>query len=476
MTRHMTRIAVIGGGYTGTAFAVHLSRTTKTPLDIVVVESREQVGGGLAHSAVDPDHRLNAPDTIHPLYSDDPLHFRHWLETTGRLAADPQAWYSDNRLYPRRGDFGAYLTAQFADHARANPSSSSLAHRRDTATAIDVQDGALRIELAKGDTLLADRCAITLGQESTPAPIAGLEPSASDRRLIGDPWAPEALTAIDRDTAVLILGTGLTAADVVASLVGRGHRGAITCISRHGVRPQQQNPVPAAGPLWDRLAIQPPTFIEAHGALTSLRDLVRSVRQDARDLAAQGQPWHKSIDAVRDAAGEIWCALPVAEKRRFFRHVRSYYDGHRFRITPQTRDILVAAEARGQLTFHIGRVIRAEARGEGLSVVVQRRGEATTETQAYGAIISCAGFSTRVDESHNPFARSCLQRGLARPSDMGRGFDTDEDCRALSALQGADSGLYVLGSLTLDRFGETPAAIFILRQIIRMLPRFVESL
>jgi hypothetical protein len=59
---------------------------------------------------------------------------------------------------------------------------------------------------------------------------------------------------------------------------------------------------------------------------------------------------------------------------------------------------------------------------------------------------------------------------------MGRGFESDDDCRLVSASGAPSSGLYVLGALTIDHFGETPAAIFLLRQILRMLPTFVRSL
>jgi uncharacterized NAD(P)/FAD-binding protein YdhS len=72
----MSCAAISGGGYTGTAFAIHLSRAATKPLDIWVIEPRERVGGGLAHSTEDPNHRLNAPDDIHLLYPDDALHFR----------------------------------------------------------------------------------------------------------------------------------------------------------------------------------------------------------------------------------------------------------------------------------------------------------------------------------------------------------------------------------------------------------------
>jgi uncharacterized NAD(P)/FAD-binding protein YdhS len=111
-----------------------------------------------------------------------------------------------------------------------------------------------------------------------------------------------------------------------------------------------------------------------------------------------------------------------------------------------------------------------------VQVDIRLRGERHTQQHVYDAILSCLGFSRRVTDTANPFLRSCLRSGLARPSDMGRGLDADDGCRAIGADGRPVPQFYVLGAMTLDRFGETPAAIFILRQIFRMLPGFTASL
>jgi uncharacterized NAD(P)/FAD-binding protein YdhS len=474
----MSCVAIIGGGYTGTALAIHLSRATPNPLDILVTEPRERAGGGLAHSTEDPNHRLNGPDVIHLLYPDDPLHFRSWIEDTGRLGSDPDAWYADGRLYPRRGDFGAYLTAQFEAHARHNPSGSTLIHVRQSAVSIEPFASGFRIGLADGERIEVGCCVIAIGPDATTFPVASAGTDDLDNRLIADPLRPSALAGLQREADVLILGTGLTAADAVATLVGQGHEGKITCLSRRGLRPLDQAPPPDVEPepLWHRMAAQPPLFVEQHGLPGNVRDLMRIVRADARARISRGEPWHGAIDDVRDAAGEIWCMLNTKEKRRFLRHLKPYYDSHRFRIPPQTRDILTAAERRGQLSVRAGRVLHVQPLTRRVQVDIRLRGERHTQQHVYDAILSCLGFSRRVTDTANPFLRSCLRSGLARPSDMGRGLDADDGCRAIGADGRPVPQFYVLGAMTLDRFGETPAAIFILRQIFRMLPGFTASL
>ena len=67
----MTAVIVIGGGFTGTAVAIALSRRAQTPLDIAVIEPRVEVGRGVAYSATDRDHRINAPAASHFVTADD---------------------------------------------------------------------------------------------------------------------------------------------------------------------------------------------------------------------------------------------------------------------------------------------------------------------------------------------------------------------------------------------------------------------
>ena len=52
-----------------------------------------------------------------------------------------------------------------------------------------------------------------------------------------DPWAADALTGIDPDAPVLLLGTGLTMVDIALKLAEEGHRGPMLAVSRRGLLP-----------------------------------------------------------------------------------------------------------------------------------------------------------------------------------------------------------------------------------------------
>ncbi|MBX4413259.1 hypothetical protein K4G92_23035, partial [Mycobacterium tuberculosis] len=56
--------------------------------------------------------------------------------------------------------------------------------------------------------------------------------------------------------------------------------------------------------------------------------------------AQQGLSWQVVLDAVRQQGQRIWQALSVAERQRFLRHLRHYWDVHRYRVAPQVAEVL----------------------------------------------------------------------------------------------------------------------------------------
>lgn len=55
----MKKIAIIGGGFTGTMTAVQLIRQSKTPIDIILMEKANQLSTGVAYSTYSNKHLLN---------------------------------------------------------------------------------------------------------------------------------------------------------------------------------------------------------------------------------------------------------------------------------------------------------------------------------------------------------------------------------------------------------------------------------
>ncbi len=215
-------IAVIGGGFSGAAFAVHLARQARRPVSVRIVEPRAALGAGLAYGTADPAHRVNVPAAKMTLFPDLPLDFEEWLDRRGEAEDDPGMVDASLGPFPRRAAFGAYV-AEALEEAKGGL--ADIRHVRDAAAGVRRRPGIWRLELGGGGHLDADLVVLATGHPP-PALPSQLAPSpvAGHPRLVANPWADGVLAPIRAADDVLILGTGLSMANVVASLELRGHR------------------------------------------------------------------------------------------------------------------------------------------------------------------------------------------------------------------------------------------------------------
>jgi len=463
----MRSIAIIGAGYSGTATALFLARGAREPLDLRLIDPRPAPGPGLAHSTPEPDHRLNGPDTIHSPYPDAPDHFAAWMRDGGALARDPDALADTGRVFPRRHDFGAYMSAEVARHARANPSGSRIEHVARPAQRLRIDTDGCTVELGGGATLRAHACVLALGWDTpgVPAALAGI---VGHPRWIGDAWDPSALGRVPARARVLLVGAGLTASDVFAALLARGHDGPVLALSRHGLRPASQNPFRANDPLWERLLDPEPAFIRRHGMPRTVAALLRALREDIATVDSSRESWHGRFDDLRDASHRFWPELPDAERRRYVRHLKSRYDASRFRNPPQVERILERGLASGRLVYAAGRLARAGPEGDGLRVGFVERASGALREERFDVVVNCTGPQPRPSASRNPAWRALVADGLVRDDPSGLGIEVDALGRPLGADGRVRDRLFAIGPPTAGSLGETTAAPFISRRLLQM--------
>ncbi len=468
----MRRIAIIGGGFTGTAVAIRLCDSVRTQLSITIIEPREELGGGLAYCGNDPDHRVNGTHELLVLFPDDIGHFARWYEAAGAAARDPEARAESGVRYVRRSDVRRYMNETLQETLDANAYGSSVHHVRDRATGARRVNHAVQIELASGCTIEPDLTILAFGGQRPSPPGTVTAEAQNHGGYVGDPFEAEAVSEISPDNAVLLVGTGLTAADVVATLSRQGHRGSITAISRRGLLPQPQGEVPDVAELMQRLARPVPRFIERHGEGLTLRAAVRALRRDMAAAVAEGRDLKAPFDEVRDAAGWLWPSFTDVEKRRFLRHLKPWYDVNRYRMVPQTGAIVAAMQASGQLDFRVARLAGLEARGTCLEALLVGR-DGTVTREAFETVINCTGPKTMSDD---PFIGALSDLGLARPDSMGLGLEVDGTGRVLDAAGHAQDAIWAFGLLTRGRFGDMTAIPQIAFRLHRSLPALGEAL
>ena len=462
-------MVVAGAGFTGCAVAIHLARIASSKTRIVLVDP-DDPGPGFSHRSPHPEHRLNGADAIHILYPDDPSHFARHLRETGALEHDPAAIAPSGFVFARRSEFGKYVAGEVSRHSQAG----SIDYLRGQVAAIEPLGAQLTVGLEDGRRLRADVCVIATGwaPPSTPAPVSAL---SAHRRWIGNPWQADRLQQIPQGCSVLIIGNGLSAADVVTTLMGQGHRGPIQCVSRHGLRPASQNPYRSTESFWERITDPAPAFIRRHGVPSSLTQVLDAYRRDLLSLDRTRSSWHVPFDELRDAVPAFWPCLPTSDKRRFMRHLKSRYDALRYRYPPQTERVLQGAMDGGQLTFLKVRIRAASDRGRELCFQARDpESNRIVELRADYAINCTSTEPTFLSGSR--LFRQMAKARLVRQNAMGGGADVSPSGELIDVTGRPNGNLYVFGPPSIMSVGEISAVPFITRQIVRALPALAKAL
>jgi uncharacterized NAD(P)/FAD-binding protein YdhS len=263
---------------------------------------------------------------------------------------------------------------------------------------------------------------------------------ADPDRFVPDPWAPGALDLPKGDRPVLLMGTGLTAVDVVMALRHRGHGGAIHAVSRHGLLPQAH----AADPV----AAAPPDF-EWPGQRATAIGLLRQIR-----AAARRGGWRPVLDSLRPRVQEVWKALPLSERRRFLRHLRPYWDVHRHRMPAEVAATIEGMVACGRLRVTAGRVQAFAHDVDGVRVTIAPRGAAARAPLVVGHVIDCTGPAS-LSCGRDPLVGGLLRDGLARLDALGLGLDAGPDGTVIGADGQASGWLSAVGPLLKGTLWET---------------------
>ncbi|ARW11553.1 FAD/NAD(P)-binding protein [Acetobacter ascendens] len=438
VSSHIPHVAIIGGGFSGAALAWHLARNFSSPKRITVFEARPFLGAGLAYGATDPQHRVNVPATRMSIDTQQPDDFINWIKQTNALANDPAAYRPDGSVFPARSVFGRYIAGRLAPLLHIG----QVTHLRQQVVSVykGADDGWI-ITDGQGRTISADIVVIATSHPA-PQPPKLLQDvylsSAHHPVLVTNPWQPNALDGIGASDRVLIVGTGLSMADAVVTLTARGHTGRITAISRRGQR-SRGHAIGDVSPIGQ--FISPP-----------LRTVLHLLRRIRHELAAHPDlPWQAVFDRIREQAPDIWASLPLAERKRLIRHVRPFWDTHRFRIAPQVEEVLHAREQAGTLEIMAGRLTDVQVERSKFGTII--RHGASVRHEAYDAIITTTGPAHDAIIHTVPFISQLASTGLVEMDATGLGLHVDAMGHACVGNRHEDT-LFVVGPLARGQFGE----------------------
>jgi uncharacterized NAD(P)/FAD-binding protein YdhS len=431
-----TTIAIIGGGVSGTLTAFHLLRQG-TPARVILIDQRPNFGLGLAYSTPSLHHLLNVPAGKISALPDQPGHFLNWL----RKHHDPAA---TEKTFAPRAVFGRYIQSLLA---------STSPIEQEIATVVDVRrhDSGAVLTLDNGCELRADLVVLATGNFD-PAPLPGITKAASDLGLYRhNAWVAETYEGLHPDAPVALIGTGLTAVDVVLRLRELGHHGRIIALSRHGIFPNRHEdytPLSSAA-----IPLDTPATCVAY--LHALRAAIRA-----------GAEWRAAIDSLRETTNELWLRLPIEEKKRFRRHLQRRWEVVRHRMAPPIADVIEAELRNGTLEIHEGHLKTVDASPAGAHITL--RTHDGSESFYAERVINCTGPSMNYRRVSSDLLQNLFQRGLVTSGPLGTGFHCSRDGAVIDAGGHASEIIFNLGPGRLGDLIESIAVPEIRNQAVEL--------
>ena len=437
------RIAIVGAGFSGAALAIQLLR--RGAGNVALIERSGRFGPGVAYGTTCDRHLLNVRSGRMSLFPDRPGHFVRWLESEG-LDSLPTG-------FARRRDYGRYVRACLAEAQVGAPGRLTLITGEVERLGL-AADGA-DVRLSDGRVLQA--AAVVLANGNAPPaelPITGL--GHLGERCIADPWAPGALDVVGPDEDLVLVGTGLTAVDVLLALEAGGWRGRALALSRRGLLPRTH------AEQGERGEGSPPT-----GAISwRLRD----VRRRGRDSS-----WTDVMDGLRPHGQAMWGDAGPAERARFLRHLRPWWDVHRHRMAPEVGAAVDRLIGDGRLLVAAGRLLRVEAQDDGLSVEWRPRGGEGSQVTRARRLINCTGPQGDPARAGEPVLSELLAVGVARTDPLRLGLDVDHAGRVLDKDGRPQARLWAMGPLTRGALWEIVAVPEIRQQAADLAERLAPA-
>ncbi|MGW2601504.1 FAD/NAD(P)-binding protein [Streptomyces klenkii] len=464
-------IAVVGAGASGIltttqliAQAAVLSRDYK--LRIQLFDHTGELATGPAYGTPHECHILNMRAATMSMYADRPDHFLDWLGS--RIPQGNQPVSGD--AYIPRAQYGVYLREQL--HTAVED-----AHRHGievefvTARVTDCLPGAGKALVQCGDVVYSCDAAVLCSGD---LPGKGLPQLAGSPAYLPSAWQYDDIAGIPSTASVAVIGSSLTAVDVIVLLDALGHQGEIRCFSRLRSLPKVQEAVPTpwksryvteerveeltgggtrqatltevAGLFRQEIELATGTPPDWDAALRSARrPVAETLPEDIRDAAEGRNRWYAALDATGHLAPRLWHRMDDAAKEVFLAKHASLWAMYRHSMPLPNAEKLWRLVRAGQLHAHTGlRAAVAHGGRHTLTCVEDGR------EREFGAdyVVNATGASPDITELDDPLIGNLRQAGRLRPHRHG-GVDVDFGTGRLIGLDGtANTPVYFVGPLT----------------------------
>lgn len=454
------RIAIIGGGFSGVMTAINLSRLSRQPLHLTIINQRHPMARGTAYGTRRMEHLLNVAARNMSAFPDMPDHFLQWLRTRSEYEAVPDIELRE-RFIPRM-IYGDYLRCLMQQHLQSPLESVQVRTTFIEGEAVDLapHDNGAVIHLSNDGRLEASRVVLATGNES-PSGLPGSVELQDHPAWVGNPWQPWENRLPPSGGTVLLLGTGLTTVDAVITLRALGWQGVMHAVSRNGWLPHSHF-----------RGIEYPDFPppEVDLADLGLKKLLALMEQHCSRLRKLGANPAIIVDKMRPHTQRIWQRFTPEERREFARRHAARWNVLRHRIAPEIHAQLTTAQLTGQLQVHAAGIECVRAAGH--QVQIHLSGGKTLKGDL---VINATGPNTRFTAASSVLLQNLVRRGLVTPDDLEMGPRVDADYAIICRDGTRSETLFALGPLLRGTLWESIAVPELRVQARRLAEVFLDQ-
>ncbi len=451
-----SKVIIIGGGLSGALAAMQLAQFPGGPEVLMIEKNPELLGRGVAYQYDFTHQPLNVVAGGMSLFPDRPMDFVEWLESNHFKYNHLIGKVSPQEFIPRK-IFGDYVLENLerVQHEAAG----RLQIRIDEA--ISILDFGMRktVVLASGNALHADHVILALGNFPPADLFHQGNPVQNDPRYYASPWSDKVYSQIAGNEDILLVGSGLTAVDIVLGLILRKFKGKVTMLSRRGRFPL---PHDLSQPAFQILE---PEIKHPRKMLLWMRDLIRK-NPDV--------PWPSVMDGLRPFTKKIWLKWTMEEKKYFLRRIRPYWEIARHRIPAKSSSLLNEMMNAGQLELKKGYIVEAIVTDRGIEIAYCSEGNEIR--RVFHKVINCTGPESNYRKVRFPIISDLIGRGKVKTDELGLGIKCTPEGRIINEQDKIEEGIWCIGPMRKAVLWETTALRELREQASELASLIVEKL
>ena len=422
----MKKIAIVGFGFCGIMVFGNIlkkisSQKSQNKIKFIIFEKNGADAVGAGFSNFNDNYILNVPAKKMSPFEDQPNDFLDFLkknypaiyEKNGADGFVPRNVYG-NFLKKLRDDFFQLANELKIDYEFIEQQ------------VIDIEEGFKIVT----DVDIVDADEVVLSSSFVQSQ---LNYCANDEKFIDSLWSKNSQKFHQKnnfnvDDKICIIGTGLSAVDVLVGLNAKNFSGKIYAISRRGNFPQphfsQQNIAPAQVPI---------NFIDDNDTKTGIVNISLKFRKYLR--VNQNYDLRHLIDSIRHKTKGLWHNLDEKNKRIFLKKMLPYWNIFRHRVPSTSLEIINKMIENKKLEIVKSSVKSIAKKGD--KFIVELKGR----TLECDYVVNCLGFDFNL--KNYPLIASMEKKNLLK--------------KDLILVQSNNAKVHLVGGLNIGRDFEITA-------------------